>query len=172
MGIVVTFGLGLFAVSTGLATTPQIGYLWSFEELTSKADLVVIAESIRTEVTGRRTAHPELRPDLPVAELVTTLKVLAVLKPDPRAASAGMSQVRLKHYRIDRNELLRRHPPQPGLPPSGLVNAGSYLDFSADTGPYLVFLTRSAGDTYEPLSGHTFPTDSVYRLSKAGRQRG
>ena len=154
-----------------LSATPQIGYLWTFEELTAKADLVAIVEVMATEDTGRRREHPELRPDLPVIELVTTLKVLSVLKPDPPVVSAGLS-VRLKHYRMDEAEWKRRNPPQPGLPPPGVVDAGSHLDFTREPGPYLVFLKRAPGNVYEPLSGRTFPTDSVYELRKLRKGAG
>jgi hypothetical protein len=32
----------------------------------------------------------------------------------------------------------------------------------------ILFLKKNGADLYEPLSGHTFPTDSVYRLQRAG----
>jgi hypothetical protein len=163
--------MGFVAAVVGLAT-PQIGHLWSFDELTSKADLVVIAECERTDETGLRTTHPNLNPDVPVVELATTFRIVAVLKPDSRAASAATSQVGLKHYRIDQAEWRRQHPPEPGFPPPGLVNAGSDLDLRSDAGPYLLFLRRGPRDLYEPLSGFTFPTDSVYQLRKVARGPG
>jgi hypothetical protein len=171
MEVAVTFGVSLVAAVASLASS-QIGYLWSFGELTTKADLVVIAEPGGTEDTGRHSEHPDLKPGLPVVEMATAFKVLAVLKLDTRATSSDTSRVRLKHYRIDWDEWRRRNPPEPGLPPVGLVNAGSALDFSNDAGPYLLFLRRGSGDIYEPLSGHTFPTDSVYLLRKFGRLPG
>ena len=150
----------------------QVGYLWSFEELRAKAALVVIAEPGTTKDTGRRTEHPELTPDLPVVELATPFKVLLVITPDSRTAAGQVSSVWVKHYRIDWDEWKRRHPPQPGLPPPGLVNAGSVLDFTQDSGPYLLFLRQGVGDSYEPLSGFTFPTDSVYLLRNVGKPPG
>ena len=164
-------GVGLVATVVSLAGA-QIGYLWSFEELAARADLVVIARRVRTDDTGRRAEHPQLSPDLPVVELQTTFEVLAVLKADPRPASSDRSRVRLKHYRLDWDEWLRRNPTQPGLPPRGLVNAGSYLDFALVEGAQLLFLARAEGGAYEPLSGHAFPTDSVYELRKPGRPPG
>lgn len=163
-----TFGASLVTAAASLASF-QVGYLWSFEELTTKADLVVIAEHVATEDAGRRTEHPNLKPGLPVMEFATAFQVLAVLKLDARATSLDASRVRLKHCRIDWDEWRRRNPPRPGVPPPGLVNAGSVLDFSNDAGPYLLFLRRGSGDIYEPLSGYTFPTDSVYPLRKFGR---
>jgi hypothetical protein len=156
--------MGILAFLIG-AAVGQIGYLWTFDELTAKADFVVIAEPVRTEDTGVRTVHPGLQPDLPVAELRTTLKILSILKPDTRDKSAP-AEIGLRHYRIDVDELRRTHRQPPGAPPPGLMNAGSSLDFAGPPQPYLLFLKRIADGGYEPLSGHTFPTDSVYRLLK------
>ena len=143
----------------------QIGYLWTFEELKTKADLVVIAEFVATEETGRQTEHPELRPAFPVVELRTEFKVLAILKSDPSAPPSGSDgRIRVKHYRIDGERWRRLHPAPQGGPPPGLVNAGSALNFRESKGPYLLFLASRSGGVIEPLSGHTFPTDSVYLL--------
>jgi hypothetical protein len=169
MSVAVTFTVGVLLAS--LASF-QIGYLWTFEELTSKADLVVIAEPVRTEETGNRTEHPNLKPGLPVLELLTTFRVMAVLKADSRPGVSGFADVRVKHYQIDNNEWLRRNRSQASDSPDGLVNAGSYLDFRTATGGYLLFLTRGAADRYEPVSGHTFPTKSVYRLQEFVRPAG
>jgi hypothetical protein len=162
MELVVTLAAGLLTSLGGC----QIGYLWSFEELTAKADLVVIATLEATKDTGRRAEHPNLKPGLPVAELATTFKVLAVLKPDPAAAAASSTRLQITHYRIDLVEWIRRNPPLPDRPTPGLVNTGTTLDLTKEAGSYLMFLKRGPGDLYEPLSGHTFPTDSVYLLRK------
>ena len=162
----------LLLSGASLSATPQIGYLWSFEELTAKADFVAIVEVMATEDTGRRREHPELRPDLPVVEWATTLKIQSVLKPNPPVVSAGVS-VRLRHYRIDGAEWKRRNPPQPGLPvPGGVINSGSHLDFTREMGSDLVFLKRMSDNVFEPLSGQTFPTESVYLLRKPGKVQG
>jgi hypothetical protein len=136
----------------------QLSYLWTFEERTAKADLIVIAQPIATTDTGRRTVHPSLHPDLPVIELETELKVLSTLK--------GQSDpvIRLKHYRIDMDEWKRRHGD------AGFVNAGTHLSFDTaknSKAAYLLFLTVTDGRRFEPLSGHTFPTDTVFRLDGA-----
>ena len=146
----------------------QIGYLWSFDELRAKADLVVIAEHLETVDTARRKNHPTLKPSLPVIELESAFNVLTVLSANGRD-TGDVRQLRLKHYRIDADEWRRRHPPRPGLPAPGPVNAGSVLDFPEGSGPWLMFLKRGEGGTYEPLSGHTFPTESVFILRKPGR---
>lgn len=140
----------------------QIGYHWSFEERTARADLIVVAEPIATKDTGRRTVHPSLQPDLPVIELETEFKVLATLKGQIAPV------VRLKHYRIDMDEWNRRNAPK-----GGLVNGGTELSFVTSKEhkeSYLLFLTWTDDGRFESLSGHTFPTDTVFRLSEADRR--
>ena len=77
-----------------------------------------------------------------------------------------MKTIRLLHYRIDWEEWRRQNPAKPGEPPPSVVNVGSTLDFRHRDRSYLLFLRRLADERYEPLSGHTFPTDSVYLLRK------
>lgn len=156
--------LAIIAALAGL-DRPQIGYLWTFRELTDKADAIVIAEPRQT-TAARRTDHPDFQPRLPVLELTTTLAILSVIKPVQAATGAIGSELRLLHYRVDLEEWRRMRPAKPDEPPAGLVNAGSTLRFEDDKGPYLLFLKRAGDDRYEPLSGHVFPTDSVFLLGK------
>ena len=157
-----------FLLATARAADAQIGYLWTVDELKSKADLVVIAELRSTTDTGRRTDHPQLRPALPVIEMESEFEVLTVLKSDARETPAAGPRVRLKYYRHDWDRWQREHPPQPGLPPKGVVNTGSTLTLTPGQGLYLLFLAKRPDGAYEPLSGQTFAADSVYRLQKSG----
>ncbi len=100
-------------------------------------------------------------------ELRTTFKILTIFKEDRSSSSSEVgAALRLKHYRFDHERWQRRHP---GV---GVVNAGSALQFGNDKGPYLLFLNRNVNAEYEPLSGHTLPTDSVFLLSKLGKPPG
>jgi hypothetical protein len=136
----------------------QIGYLWTYDELLQKADVVVIARCGATIDTGNQVSHPELSPRLPVVEMRTTFQVEAILKTaDQKRASPG-PELRLRHYRLDLERWQKEHPPELGMPPAGLVNAGGYLA-PREGRSYLLFLTRAADGLHEPLSGHTFPTD-------------
>jgi hypothetical protein len=176
-----------FVLAVGPAADAQLGYLWTMDELKAKADLVVIAELRDTKDTGRRTDHPKLRPAFLVIEMQSEFEVLAVLKgdaPDTFLSSAAGTRVRLRYYRHDWDQRRRDDTPQPGLPrrssegaksglpPPGVVNTGSTLTFTAGEGPYLLFLAKGPDGVYDPLSGHTFPTDSVYLLRKLGRPTG
>jgi hypothetical protein len=156
------FAFGLVAASLGLAalvqgsgpplplaSRGQLGYLWSFEELTLKSDLVVVAERVSTQDTGVKTVNSDLQPALPVVEMRTDFKVLMVFKGKP-----STSAVVLRHFRLDDDRI-----------PARPLNAGSTLAFESGTGPYLLFL-RAKSDGYVPTSGQVFPTDSVYALKK------
>jgi hypothetical protein len=137
-----------------VAGRAQVGHLWTFDELATKANCVVIAEHLRTQDTGRRTTHPELAPSYPVVELETALKLLAVLKPCSQTALKIGTTITLKHYTPDRERI-----------DGGLLDGGSVLTFSPGAA-YLMFLKLSGGGVFEPVSGHTYPTASVYRVPK------
>lgn len=156
----VAFTLALLAVSPGVARA-QVGYLWSMDELRARADLVVVAEWVATEDVGRGVAQPGRESSVPTIESRTTLRILATLKNDGSSPPQAVERVlQLSHYRIDYEQWRRANPGR------GLVNTGTALQFQK--GPYLLFLKRSRDGRYEPLSGHTFPIDSVFLLSKAG----
>jgi len=147
--------LAILAILAGAPrqTEGQIGYLWTHGELLQKADLAVIAECLETVDTGRVRSHPSLTPPLPVHELQTTFRVAAVLKGS--GVEAVGAEVRLRHYRYTAE-----------VAKGGLVNVGSHLGLRPSHS-YLLFLVRRPDGVFEPLSGHTFPEDSVYRLEKA-----
>jgi hypothetical protein len=135
------------------AAAMQVGRTWTFDELTAQADLVVIATHISTEDTGRRRMHPELRPDVRVAELRTDLKVLQVLKGGAADRLLPGATLTVRHYQVIAE---------------GFVNTGSALRF-ANSRAYLLFLKHQPGGPYEPISGHTSPTDSVFLLARSDK---
>jgi hypothetical protein len=156
-GIVrLSFALIVLAAPS-VAARGQVGHLWTFDELAVKADCVVIAEYIGTK-DGRRTMHPELTARYPVVELESDLRLLAVLKPCAQTESKAGVTVTLKHYRPDRERI-----------EGGLLEGGSVLTFTAGAA-YLMFLKHAEGGVFEPVSGQTFPTDSVYRLPQPQKQ--
>jgi hypothetical protein len=145
----ITF-LFAFIVAVPRVGHAQIGTLWSLDRLATKADCVVIAEHLQTRDTGRRTMHPELKPAFPVVELESTFTVLAVLKPCVTQTSVAQD-IKIRHYAPTPAEAAR------------LINGGTTLNFTVGA-RYLMFLKLADGSRYEPLTGHSFPTDSVYRL--------
>jgi hypothetical protein len=152
--------LPVFLCFLAAPVSAQIGRLWSFDDLQAKADLVVIVQHLQTDRTPS-AIHPDFQPPLPATELRSTLKVLAIFKPDAVRDVLVGKIIALTHYRVDR-EKWQRDNTQPGQPPPALVNTGIPLYFD-DAKRYLVFLRHSGGG-YEPLSGHTFPTHSVFAL--------
>ena len=126
----------------------------------AKADLVVIARCVGTEDVGP-VRHPQLQPGFPVVEMRTPFLVRAVLKNNGAVVKAD-AEVWLRHYRRD-DARWRQELKIPENAPFAIVNAGSQvLPQRAKT--YLLFLKTGADGVYEPLSGHTFPTDSVFPI--------
>jgi len=157
------------AIGWVMPASAQVGYLWTPEELTAKADVVAIVEVIATRDTGR-TQSPSLSPRLPAVEMEAELRVLAWLKPSG-GIQPSPNTLRLIYFRNDVEQWRRENPPPPGTPPRGLVNSGSTLHLMGARARYLAFLSRAADGRYQPLSGHTFPTTSVLRLCEADQER-
>lgn len=154
----IVFVVALVLFLPGVALPRQIGYLWTYEELLAKADLVVIAQSRETVDIGT-ARHPQLQPAFPVVEMRTPFVVRAVLK-DPGKRVAPGGELRLRHYRLDMEAWRAENKVPPGAP-FAMVNGGSSLRFGLPR-TYLMFLKIGTDGTYDPLSGHTFPTDSVF----------
>lgn len=163
--LVATICLGLSQVSLAA----RITRLWSFSELQSAADAVVVATPVSTRETGRRTELADLQPPVPVIELNTEFKVLSVL-----SGQLASGTFVLRHFKLDDSRLV-----------GGCLNCGGGIEFSAsasstrlcrsgDVSPdlpspcdYLMYLKRSAATVYEPVSGHVVPGMSILLLSKA-----
>ena len=138
----------LFVLAGG---TAQVPHAWTFDELTAKADLVIIASHLGTQDTGRRRMDAELKSEARAAELRTELKVLQVLKADHARGVAAGATLSLRHYSV-------LEPP---------FSMGSTLKFGESARAYLVFLARKPDGVYEPVSGQVFPADSVYLLDRS-----
>jgi hypothetical protein len=125
---------------------------WTYEELFSKSDFVVIAEPISaTRDTDERTNLEGIAPPTPVIGVATDFKTLLVLK--------GQKQDRfvLHHYRLAK----------PDVP---LINGPQLVTFGATEYPvYLLFLVRERDGRFAPVDGQTDPRlFSVKRLSEPG----
>jgi hypothetical protein len=143
--------LAVAAVAVARVAYGQLDYLWTFEELTKKADAIVIAEARQTTEIAR-TTHPELKPGFPVVESETSFKVLTAFKETEHVGPT----IRLKHFSPDWKNI-----------PGGLLNGGGSLTVTAGD-DYLLFLSRD-GDLYEPVSGQAFPGHSVKHVPHANR---
>ena len=124
--------------------------VWTYDQLAAKADCVVIGEVVGTKEIGR-TTHPDLK--YPVVQFDTEFKVQTALKPCGSAEAPGAA-IHLKYYAPDFERLQQ-----------GVINSDSVLNL-VDGNAYLLFLKRTNGVDYEPVSGNTWPTISVYPLAK------
>jgi hypothetical protein len=130
------------------AARAQTREAWTFDQLTAKADCVVIGEVVTTKEIAR-IAHPDLK--YPSVQFDTEFKVLTTLKSCGSAGTAG-GVVHLKYYAPDFERLQQ-----------GVINSDSVLNL-ADGHVHLLFLKAIGGTEYEPITGHTWPTISVYPL--------
>lgn len=160
----------LGSVLVGGLAVPQIGTIWTYALLREKSDVVVIAHAVTMRDTGRKASHPSLR-TLPVVEMSTEFEVLDVIKGSGGDGPTAGDRINLHHYRHDMDQWRADHPAAPGKPPPGLLGTGSVVQFADRSGPYLLFLVRTKRG-FEPVSGHTWPHESVVELRKQGRPPG
>jgi hypothetical protein len=152
-----------------LALPAQIGRIWTFADLLKECHVAVIGTVVKTTDTGRKVSHPGLKPPLPAVVIETEFEVLAVLKSVEAMPLSAGGRLVVSHYRIDWDQWRADHPVVQDQPtPGGVINTGSVLTFEPKSGPYLLFLVKTATG-FEPVSGHTFPTESVFHLQKQGR---
>ena len=142
--------LAAFIVVTSSVVYAQARHPWTFEELTAKADCVLIGDVVDTLDKGQ-TAHPEANPPYPVVEFDTTFTIKTVFKPCEGGAVGAT--IHLKYYATDFARLGQ-----------GVINGGSSLNLAMGNS-YLLFVKRTTATVYEPLSGHTWPTMAVYPLA-------
>ena len=136
------------------AAHAQARDVWTFDQLVAKADCVVIGEVVSTKETGR-SAHPDLK--YPAVQFDTEFTIRTALKPCEGAGATGAA-IHLKYYAPDFERLQQ-----------GVIPSDSVLNF-VDGNAYLLFLKRMNGAEYEPVSGNTWPTMSVYPLVKPGER--
>jgi hypothetical protein len=146
--------VGLMLLAIPEIATGQLGYLWSFDERTSQAGLVVIAARGLTRETIIRTTIGEMEPAFPVIEMRTEFKIDVVLKGVPDS-----STIVLCHYRRDRER----------LGTGGVVNGPHPLNFATTaqlTLSYLLFLKHDVDGLFVPVTGQVFPEESVFVLRR------
>lgn len=126
---------------------------FSFAELQSLADIVVVAIPTATVELSEHVPLPNIRTvddagkEKPVmgVGLNTQFKILSILKGD-----AALKEITLHHYRLAAEGLQLNGP--------GLVSFNPGLRT-----PWLLYLKR-AGDVYEPVSGQTDPDIAVRKI--------
>jgi hypothetical protein len=144
--------------------------MWTYEALTTKSDLVVIAVPVESKDTDERVDLPGIRlvrPEnkekaMPAIGVDTQFEVLVVMKGRKR-----IGQLTLHHYRLARSERL-----------PGAAGPNQIIQVSVGSGPdlvsfdakqhraFLMFLVREKDGRYAPTSGQTDPgMYSIHPLS-------
>ena len=124
---------------------------YAYEDMFAQSDLVVIARPVRSRDTGQRTTDRNVKPSVPVAEVITECKALYVLK------GPKLKQFKLHHYRdlSDPNRVVEGGP------------TGISFDIPKNH-TYLMFLVRETGGRFAPFAGQTDVVDiSVQGISGA-----
>jgi hypothetical protein len=140
----------IFAALVLTASAPA--YLlpsFAYEDMFAQSDLVVIVRPIRSRDTGKRTMDRNVKPAVPVAEVITDCQALYVLK------GPKVKQFKLHHYRdlTDPNRVVMGGP------------TGISFDIPKNH-RYLMFLVREAGGRFAPFAGQTDVVDiSVQEIS-------
>lgn len=126
-----------------LLPTALVGRLmkdWSFQEMFTKSDLVVIAAPIATFETKEHTVLEDLSPLVPVVGLNTEFRVRLVLKGDNK-----IERFVFHHYKLEQKE--------------SMINGPELVAF--DTKQWskacLLFLVRERDGRYAPVTGQTDP---------------
>ena len=128
--------------------------VWSYQELYTSSDLVVIAKAVSTKDTREQASLPGIQPDVKVIGVITGLEVQVVFK-----GEKTRTKVYLHHYRLA----------DPAMP---MTNGPSLVAFdSKKNESYLFFLKQETPDgPYAPVSGQTDPAwISVIRLEAVVR---
>jgi hypothetical protein len=139
------------SLALGDFVSARLMYDWTYEELFSKSDFVVIAKPISaTHDTDERTNLPELAPSTPAIGVVTDFQTVLVLK--------GPKQGRfvLHHYRLPESDV-------------AIINGPVLVAFNPGHHEYLLFLVRERDGRFAPVGGQTDPgAFSVKQLSEMG----
>src|SRR6267142_5794981 len=121
------------SLALGDFLSARLMYDWTYEELFSKSDFVVIAEPISaTHDTDERTNLPELAPSTPAIGVVTDFQTVLVLK--------GQKQDRfvLHHYRLPDSDV-------------AIINGPVLVKFNPGHHEYLLFLVRERDGRFAPV---------------------
>ncbi len=140
----------LFTVFLSLVALP-VGArpvkMWSLQELTAKADLIVVATALFSQ-DAKGFAYPNAEAKTWVT-VDTLFSVATVLKGDLKSAT-----LTVQHFRYhDRNAAMT------------VIDGPSFIEFSASKKhQYLMFLERKGKGLYVPLTGQYDPVNSFFLL--------
>jgi hypothetical protein len=111
---------------------------YSYEEMFAQSDLVVIAKPVVSHDTGERKAADQVKPDVPVAGVITDCHALYVLK------GRKLKEFKLHHFK------------DVSRPDPNVVTVGGPVGISLELNQrYLMFLVREGNGRYVPFAGQT-----------------
>jgi hypothetical protein len=137
--------------AAGERASARLRQLWTQQQMTDKADLIVIAKAIDVRDTGAKTTVPNIargNESIRAVEMETTFEVSAVLK-----GKAEGARLVFCHLREEKKELASR-----GEPELVAFDPGAKKQ-------YLLFLKREAEGRYSAVVGQTDPADAVKELN-------
>jgi hypothetical protein len=136
VGLIAALLLGGVASFISAFTIPT----YSYEEMFAQSDLVVIGRPFESRDTGERKIAEQVKPDVPIAGVMTDCQALYVLK------GPKLKQFKLHHFRDV-------SPSDPNV-----VVVGGPVGISFDPSKnhrYLMFLVRENNDRFAPFAGQT-----------------
>jgi hypothetical protein len=140
-----------------IVTSARYVYFPSYAEMSSKADLIVLATPIQQQTLPDKVDVPGVRrgnDPIPAIKVETKFEIQAVLHGDPE----DQKSLTLLHYREAK--------PLPKGQPQG--NPLDLVDFKAKSGKvYLMFLRRDADGRYSAFNGQTDPAHSIKEVIAA-----
>ena len=141
----------LLTMAVALLAHGRPSRAWSFQELTDRVDLVVIAKPISTTNTTEHWVLPNTSPGVRVVGVNTEFEVLVALKGDKSLKTLVLHHCRLAN------------------PEEHLFNGPGLVSFDPkQPNRFLLFLHKDPDGRYSPVAGQTDASSvSVYKLEGA-----
>lgn len=144
--------LGLLILAATMLVEARIISVWSRQQLSDKADLVVIAKPHSTKEAPEQ-ANP-LPNGYPLAGLSSEFEIILVVKGDK-----DLKKLVLHHYRLDWDKMKDKV----------VINGPSLVEFDPKQGiRYLLYLRREADGRFAPVSGQYDPGEDAVVKQASG----
>jgi hypothetical protein len=152
--------LWLLALSVPSLLLARLVRPWTYQEMSDKADLVVIASWVSTKDTDEHSTLQDVEPPIKVVGVTSEFETRLVLK-----GSQDIKTFQLHHYRFqnEKDALWANRPSLVIIHPS--VSTKDGWEYPGG-GTFLLFLTKEQDGRYAPVTGQTDPAAlSVLKLT-------
>jgi len=144
--IVVSILLSVVLIQASSAMARPVK-IWSFKELTEKADLVIVGTAL-SSADAKNHSYADTKSETWVA-VDTVFTVHSIVKGELKAEALAM-----RHYRHYKREA-----------EITTANGARFVEFDPKLKHrYLIFLKRTGDGSYEPLTGQYDPVDSFFMV--------